>query len=684
MKRKFTKFFLPIVALSMIMGAAGLQETICGLYADSTATEYVPLTNVSDSLVKVQIKNQAPTAVRLPNFTFLIPGFGTHERAWSNDLIYTPIGSNNPNCSTGTGDFCYNPDSVIAKIEEKTNSNVFVAERDSDDDSRFHLWYYPEVKDNASNIVSYGEKQEIRNIQSIDPNGQKHSIVVFSSSDPFQSNALEFDSFERIANRLCHDFNYTHHYIPKINLIGHSRGGLIAQEYANNYPYNVYSINTIATPFFGSETGKFLQRINNYPIFGPLFGLLGNGFLPYDGFTDLQDQQASAARRTTWNEVRQGAKIKANAYGSVLTLPFLSEGIVLSSLWSSNPVLNALPYELLDPIAEALEEINNHFVTSAEQTDFSKPIDYSRFESDCTPIDTAYAANKLKNAIMPVFYGIMDAINYLATLNPVIDPLAVLGTFIAGIEIECAVTDLSLTLAKNMCCYKGQVCVLKDDVLVSLDSQMCPGFSYYNRFVKVFDADYLDENNTFYSTEPMPIVGHNLETMNKDITESIVLKGSFANITDVQEDIMENHQWPVMERKGKINYYLNYNHYELHNGHGHTWGEFNATVHVQDVPQQLWDTIWAEDCDNYSNAEIFDTSIAHDGCGDIRVTLYVHPQDFYYGFVTINYTYKSELRLSSIQIARYPDNIGFIKGQTINFNGLEVKAIYSSGLELTL
>lgn len=686
MKRTFTKLFLPLVALSMIMGTAGLRETICGLYADSANDFYKPHDNKGDALVKVFVRKQEPDEVRLPNFTFFIPGFGTHEGAWSNNLLYTPIGSNNPYCQTGEKEFCYNPDSVVARIENKTPSNVFVAMRSETDDTKFTLYHYPEIRDseNTNVIVGYGEKQAVNNIYSIDPHATKHNIVVFSSSHPKQSNALEFDSFERIANRLCYDFNLKQGYLPQVNLIGHSRGGIIAQEYANNYPFNVYSINTIATPFLGSDTGRLLQRLGSfrYPLLGWIFNLIGNEFLWHDGFTDLQNISEANARKTAWNEVRQDAKIKAAAYGSVMTLPFIAEDIVLSSIWSNCAFLNTLPLTLATYLADAFTTINNHNVTSSGTTDFTALMDYSTFENDCYSIDVNHAKNTLKNKLRPLMYGAVTVANPGFPALLLVDP----ASQTTAIEIERIIDDVANTFAKAIVCYKHQVCVLRDDFLVGLDSQMCKGYSYYKRFVKVFDTDYLDFDNGFFITDPNFLVGHNMETMNKQITSSIIDRGMFSNKSEVEDDIFLNHQWPVMERHGSVNCNLNQMNLEIHDGHGQCWGEFHADIPVTGVPQNDLDTIWVDDYDNHTNAEFFYYVISYNGSGTIQIVLYTRPQYFYSaeGFVTINFTFESEMTLDYIEITEEPNKTDFYLGEEIDYEGLEVKAFYTSGVVKTL
>ena len=56
---------------------------------------------------------------------------------------------------------------------------------------------------------------------------------------------------------IARDFGYiTGGTYPRINLIGHSRGGLTNMEFANTYPRLICTMFAIGTPFFGSNFGR--------------------------------------------------------------------------------------------------------------------------------------------------------------------------------------------------------------------------------------------------------------------------------------------------------------------------------------------------------------------------------------------------------------------------------------------
>lgn len=47
--------------------------------------------------------------------------------------------------------------------------------------------------------------------------------------------------------------------IPKVNLVGHSRGGLTNLQYALDHPDIVENLISIGTPYFGSSSAKIVK-----------------------------------------------------------------------------------------------------------------------------------------------------------------------------------------------------------------------------------------------------------------------------------------------------------------------------------------------------------------------------------------------------------------------------------------
>lgn len=692
MKSNFTKLFLPIITLAMLLGTNGLSEAVQGLSAETEATEYVPFAGGSDYYKKTTLQDTASRDIGLPNFTFFVPGFGTYQGAWSNNLTYQ---SNAYDffCLTGKEDFAFYDGSIINKIQKEHDANVYVMKCDEKNPSKYHLYYYEPITDDNNVIIGYKTYKDskgkelglqIENIQRKDQAG-KHSIVVYASNDSRQALDQEYANFEKMVNNLCFDFRKKHGYTPKINLIGHSQGGLIAQEYANHYPRNVYSINTIASPFSGSEMGRFLQRLSNYPVVGRIvieflkwFKL---DFVDHQGFKDFQNTERSNARRDAWNRSYETDYIHATAYGSVLTLPYLVR--FLSTL-QGTPVIKELLLGVFSRLINTLIEINNIYTSNTSITLNTKSlVNYSSFVADCTPVNVAFVEERLYSAIEPL---IKEIVRLTASgVLPLFDVFP-FGSLIAGSYIQIqqkrAVADIAKTLAKNICSYQGKVCVLKDDFLVSLDSQVCSGYKRYNRLVRIFHSDYLNDSNHFHATMDMPVIGHNVETMNEQIASSIVGNGMFSNKEDVQEYIVDAGTFSTQYRTGKVRYYPDNDDFVYQNGHGHIWGEFHAIIKISDnvIHPDEWESITVTRIDTSgTDMQFFDKSASPFDEDYIKVTLFVHEDNFEpRGYIDIHYTYKSNLVTNHIGIVREPKTEYYL-GEPMDYEGLVVKAVYSNG-----
>lgn len=668
----------------MLLGTNGLSEAVIGLFAEDEPEQYEPYASgVSDSNVLTNLGNPEGF-VHFPNFTFIIHGLGANESGWSNDFV---IDTSNPAALNsyyvgGQGYFSYDDDSVVSKIENKKrdNSLIYAVVCEDEDGSKYSLFNIEHKQDSSGNDYYESSYKKIRNIPTFDPYG-KHAVVLYRSNDSFQSFAKEYSNFEKIVNRLCLDFKTKHNYSPKINLIGHSRGGLIAQEYAINHPSRVYAVNTVAAPFFGSVTGKFVQDIAGYPGLGLLISALArDSFLYAPGFLDLQNKQASEDRRNRWNSISQGKNIKATAYGSCLTLPYICQMLALSAVSAEQAWMKAALTAALTPLVTAFDTINATHKLIPGEPNFTQLIDYNTFLSNCVPASVSSVAI-LKTALR----ALKDAIFGLgAAILPLLD-LIPFGSLILWIQSECAIDNLAKKLAQNIVCYRGQVCVLKDDFLVSLDSQMCTGYMKYDRLVKVIDHKYLASGHV-NATEKNFLVGHNLETMNRQITSSIVNRGSFASKADVDEDISSGVVYPSATRKGSVTYNLSYEDYQAHNGHGTYWGEFHASVPMTDLPANAnCDSFVVTGFDNNSNATIRygnEGLIASAYNGFVDIGFYTdYFDEFTYdleGEIIVYYEYECDLHLDGIGIQE-PSKKVFYQGETFSYEGLIVYALYSSG-----
>ena len=141
----------------------------------------------------------------------------------------------------------------------------------------------------------------------------KHLIVIFEGNKPNSSNANMYYQFNYMLSSILYKLkdNYGGK-IPKVNLIGHSRGGLTNLQYALDHPDIVENLISIGTPYFGSTSISIVQNVDDYKG---------------DGLKDLINPSVYKGYRNTWNDGYENmySKINAVAIGAYSTLPFLAK-----------------------------------------------------------------------------------------------------------------------------------------------------------------------------------------------------------------------------------------------------------------------------------------------------------------------------------------------------------------------
>ena len=141
----------------------------------------------------------------------------------------------------------------------------------------------------------------------------KHLIVIFEGHDTNSSNVNMYYQFNYMLSSILYKLkdNYGGK-IPKVNLIGHSRGGLTNLQYALDHPDIVENLISIGTPYFGSTSISIVQNVEDFTG---------------DGLKDLINPSVYKGYRNTWNNGYENmySKINAVAIGAYSTLPFLAK-----------------------------------------------------------------------------------------------------------------------------------------------------------------------------------------------------------------------------------------------------------------------------------------------------------------------------------------------------------------------
>lgn len=219
-----------------------------------TATSLVALVNIGGTSVPTQVSASASsfsgrtTSVDLagddfpvtatPAITILTHGLGGSASHWSNN---------------SDDKFSYDNRSLIERLRDKNGANVFWAKMSSATNFDFYVI-------NKLNQLAQYETSSLNTVTQLTSSYiSKHIIIVFEASYDARTgshNAM-YNEFKKMTLSVAHDYGYiTGGIYPKINLIGHSRGGLTNMDFANHYPRLISDMFSMGTPFNGSNFGR--------------------------------------------------------------------------------------------------------------------------------------------------------------------------------------------------------------------------------------------------------------------------------------------------------------------------------------------------------------------------------------------------------------------------------------------
>jgi uncharacterized repeat protein (TIGR02543 family) len=242
-----------------------------------------------------------------PQITILTHGVGSAASAWSNDFDLN-LSYDDNNASRSYVHFAYDKDSLINKIsQEAGGANIYWAIMNKDK-INFYLYDITNKQYNTNNLIN-----TITDIS-------KHIIIVYQASNSSVSNNNAYYEFNNMLSKVVYDVKVLNDGIlPKVNLVGHSRGGLTNMQYALDHPDLVASIVSIGSPYFASTTARldYLADI----IFG---SSIGGGS---DGIKDIINPNKYYDYNTTWNNnySTKYSNINVTAIGGYSTIAFLGE-----------------------------------------------------------------------------------------------------------------------------------------------------------------------------------------------------------------------------------------------------------------------------------------------------------------------------------------------------------------------
>ena len=407
-----------------------------------------------------------------PQITVLTHGLNGGAYHWSND---------------GMDEFSYDEQSLISRLNTelmKSNNmgaNIYWAKMNSN--GSFYLYNLNSL---PSGEVVYDDKtlSKITSITDV----SKHMIIVFEANYTDDYNYKVYEEFNYMLSKIVYDVKCLNGgYLPKINLIGHSRGGLTNLQYALDHPHMVASMFSIGTPFFGSDTAATS---------------LGAEIAPGTGRLDIINREVFTHYYERWNNDydRLYSGINAHALGGYSDSDFVLDAIIASD---NKDIKRKISDEELGNIKWGIKSLPGVLKianTLTEVTDFV--LSFFRGKT--------YTQSEWESIIQIVadiqYFAIDDTDGFWGNLwSNIIHNLRFVG-----------------------CPY------FMNDLLVDLSSQLgydghgnSNGDYGFKTFSKCFkERDYSDGNSKKISMSNMPAVVHNLEARDNDFINYIL-----SNIT---------------------------------------------------------------------------------------------------------------------------------------------------------
>ncbi len=297
-------------------------------------------------------------------------------------------------------------------------------------------------------------------------NSSYHTIVLFEAAYAYDTNDDVYSQFDKAVSKVVNEIKENNDgLLPKVNLIGHSRGGLINLLYAMDHPDMVNQIFSMGTPYVGSTTAKIDVEYNNCEI--------GSGDESTNGEKDIVNEELYKSYKERWNSNYSLYKhINVYAMGGSTTYGFLEKLLTSKKMEDyrdkfgmSKGIFNSLRFIAADQLFRI--EMQS--------------VQYSIFHTN--------GWDNLTKSL----------IGALGTSNN--DDLNLMTALLATLENESE--------------YKGikKRLVWMNDGLVDLKSQLGEGYRGFKNYTKIFSPYNCDMGNCA-DPEQLPVV-HNLEVKDK-------------------------------------------------------------------------------------------------------------------------------------------------------------------------
>lgn len=436
--------------------------------------------DLSQRQANVQVKAR-------PQITVLTPGLNSGASAWSNNYSE----NNNKNVS-----FCYDEDSLISKISENAGGAKIYWAKMSDYNA-FDLYditaqkeAYTATDDNAVNNIT---------------DAAKHILIVFESNNAGGSNNNVYYQFNYMLSRVIYDVKQLNGgVLPKVNLIGHSRGGLTNLQYALDHPDLVSGLISIGTPYFGSTSATVARA----------FKWTGES----DGLDDILNQDVYYGYNVRWNSNYDALYKNITAY-------------TISS------------YHTLSNLIEVIDNDYSNVISNGQKAALKAALVYANGAKVISP---AWGDNIITAGIRKRFLrAIEDTV-------PANTATAIVNMILGEIKYDSAPLFVSL---ENDLCVDLPSQQGKCDNPIRDDVESYKGFTDYTRVYASFDDSI---NYTKVSKETLP-VGHNLEARDGVIIKKVLGMIGYAEgvqpsfrVADIDETTVKILSWDKVNEDGTV------------------------------------------------------------------------------------------------------------------------------------
>lgn len=562
MKKRFIYFLFLIImlnaSLTILVVRAAENISLYDLYH----------TNNYDSLHDFLLYADLNDYSNTPNLTFLTPGLGCNWSSWYEYVdffeqrgsevliveydreslsiygspIYRPYFSNM---------FLYN--SIFLTELNGVETDEFI---DIFDESYINLEY----DTSYCFILNLRNDNGSHKIYNFDFNNEsQYSKISSSSSDEYNT----YDEYVKLVDKLV--FSYLdclpedEFLIPRINLIGHSRGGILNMQYAIEHPNLVDSLFSIGTPYNGSLLYD-LCYFNGLDI-----STFSNSAFKFDSnaLKDCVDFSSYYALKHFWNEYQSNESLfHTKLYAISTSMSFELIDYICSDY-------DQMPSYITENFSEPLYDLIIGLLLQNEIVDYIN-LDKSNYKNLLSQ-NNRYIIGKLVGEFGNININ-FDIAQIVLTIKRIIDNLSIPSSNVDIDDINRQMENheiLENLTSNEKISLLGEVVknilenaifdnsvgmyVVENDFFVDKNSQLATGYDNVIEYEKILTDENIqvfDESldiviNSFrMSCNPdWPIVGHNLETKDLDIINCVlsnIVLGPSDNGLNIINDSSDN------------------------------------------------------------------------------------------------------------------------------------------------